>query len=89
MIKDLFDFNFDKLITRKILGVVYAILVVLISLGSVAALFVGFNMFRYEELAQLLVLIGVPVTWFLSLVLIRVGFETSIALILIAENTKK
>jgi hypothetical protein len=36
----------------------------------------------------LLILVA-PLFWFLSLVFLRVGFETSIALILIAENTKK
>jgi hypothetical protein len=87
MIKDLFDFKFDKLITRKILGVVYAILVVLISLGAVAAFFAGLASFRSP--LGLVMVIAAPVVWFISLVLVRVAFETSIALILIAENTKK
>ena len=86
MIKDLFDFKFENLITRKILGTVYAILVVLISLASVAMLFTGLAQAN-NGLGGLILL--APLFWFLSLVFLRVGFETSIALILIAENTKK
>ena len=86
MIKDLFDFKFENLITRKILGTVYAILVVLISLSAVVMLFTGLA--QANQGLGLLILVA-PLFWFLSLVFLRVGFETSIALILIAENTKK
>lgn len=86
MIKDLFDFKFENLITRKILGTVYAILVVLISIAAIAMFFVGLSQAE-RGLVGLVIL--APLFWFLSLVFLRVGFETSIALILIAENTKK
>lgn len=86
MIKDLFDFKFENLITRKILGTVYAIIVVLVSLAAVGMFFYGLAEAGKGMIGFVLI---APLFWFLSLVFIRVGFETSIALILIAENTKK
>ncbi|MEN9608091.1 MAG: hypothetical protein RLZZ06_22 [Actinomycetota bacterium] len=91
MLKELFDFKFEKLVTRKILGAVYAIVVVLVSLAS-AFVFLAALVQIFQgnfPLIALLALVAVPVAWFISIVLLRVAFESSIALVIVAENTKK
>ena len=92
MFSSLFDWKFEKLITRSVLGVLYLVLVVVISVAAIAALVysvVG-GLYGYGVPGSLFLLfIATPVVWFVSIMTLRVAFETSIALILIAENTKK
>ena len=86
MFSSLFDWKFEKLITRSILGIVYAVLAVVISIAAIAALvysIVG------GVPGSFLLFVSIPFVWFISIMILRVAFETSIALILIAENTKK
>lgn len=90
MIRSLFDFKFNNLITRSVLGVLYAVLVGALSLAAVAGvLYSLYGLVSGRGTLPLLFLVLFPAGWFLSVITLRVAFETSIALILIAENTKK
>jgi len=97
----LFDLKFEHFITRKISGVFYAVclaaigLFALFSLG--AGIYGGFRMltsgYSYEVsgglIAILVTLIVVPVSTFMAVILTRLVFEASVALVAVAENTKK
>ena len=97
----LFDLKFEHFITRKISGVFYAICLAAIGLFSIfalgAGLYGGFQMIGtgYSYLipqgliAILVTLIVVPVSAFIGVILTRLIFEASVALVAVAENTKK
>ncbi len=94
----LFDFKFETYITKSVASVVYAVLSVLIviigaiatigwGLGFVASLqYIGYSYFEWTPFFGL---IATPVLSILSIIVLRLGFETSIALVDIAQNTKK
>lgn len=98
--KSLFDLKFEHFITRKIAGVFYAISLGAIGLFSIVALGAGiFNAIKsmtsyYGSPAEgfltlIVTLIIVPVLAFVSVILTRLLFESSVALVTVAENTKK
>jgi ABC-type methionine transport system permease subunit len=81
--KSLFDFKFESFVTRQVASVLYAILVVGAGLFGVFAIVYGLT----RQQAYLIVL--VPIVYLVYIILMRVLFESSIALVAIAENTKK
>lgn len=88
--KQLFDTNFEHFITRKVAKVFYIIWIVLLTAVSAIAVLAGlFSLFTGRAQGfELLLLVAAPLVSFLLLIIVRLAFETSIALVLIAENTR-
>ena len=86
----LFDFKFESYITKQVASVMYAILVILVSLATaIAFLYSLTQLGGYYAMQGLLLMILTPVAGLLVLTTLRVAFESSIALVDIAINTKK
>ena len=86
----LFDFKFESYITKQVASVMYAILVILVSLATaIAFLYSLTRLGGYYAMQGLLLMILTPVAGLLVLTTLRVAFESSIALVDIAINTKK
>jgi hypothetical protein len=89
--KKLFDTKFENFVTRDVARVLYIFMIALLAVGLLIAEVIGFLMVigdGYLEVGILTILVS-PLVALLSLIVIRVGFESSIALVSIAENTKK
>ena len=90
MFKALIDYKFDSFITVKLSSVFYAILMVLVALFAGITVLSGIVALGGGDVgAGLLTIIFGPIFALILLVIIRLWFEQAIALILIAENTKK
>ena len=89
--RSLFDFRFETYVTRRVASVMYAILAVLVSLATFALFILSIvNLGNpYAGGESILLVLLTPILGLLVLTTIRLGFETSIALVAIAENTKK
>ncbi len=95
--KSLFDFKFENFVTRQVTSVLYAISVVLVLLASVLGMMLALIMLGNSGgilnspigLVYVVAIFAIPVVAFIYIVLIRVALEASIALIAIAENTKR
>lgn len=87
---DLFDASLDKFISRKVSGVLYIITAWLL-VAATALMEVGLfsQLVQRQNFFALLGMLVVPVVALLLLILVRMAFEAGIALIVIAENTKK
>lgn len=87
---DLFDSSLDKFISRKVSGVLYIITAWLL-VAATALMEVGLfsQLVQRQNFFALLGMLIVPVAALLVLILVRMAFEAGIALIVIAENTKK
>ena len=87
----LFDNSFaaDTLITRRVASVLYIILMVLIAIGMLAGVGLSLSQLSYNVLSGLLLLVVVFLSGFVSLVLIRLAFESAVALVMVAQNTSK
>ena len=92
-IATLYSANFHTFISRKIAGGLYLGLVWLVTIAGGLALLSGLSRFfaGYSSavIEGLLMLVGAPIATFISVVVLRLVFESSIALIVIAENTTK
>jgi hypothetical protein len=97
-LKSLFDFKFETYITKRVASVVYAVLSVVIAIATVlATLYTGWLFIESWEWMQyagftwipLLSFVATPFIGLLTIIAIRLTFETSIALVDIAQNTKK
>jgi hypothetical protein len=88
--RTLFSGKFDKFVTVKVAGFFYRVVLLLLAIAYGVALPASFiSMTSGNEFAGpafLGILSSLPIA-FLLLLLIRIGFETSVALIKIAENT--
>ena len=73
LFRSLFDFSFTSLITTKIIRFVYALLVVLYTLGAVG-LFIG-GLASGRASGVLFALILVPIGYLVYLILIRIWME--------------
>ena len=92
----LFDTTFNHFVTKRVTSVLWivnlvltillAVIVFLLSLFSVFSLFDD-NQPAFALLVFLFAFVGVPLLTFLSLVVSRLLFEASVALVTIAENT--
>lgn len=97
--RSLLDVSFTTYITRRMAGVFYVIGLVAIGIGAVGALFRGLaGAFAamsnsYTSGAGILVLfaslIGVPLIALVLVIALRLSLEAGVALIAIAENTRK
>lgn len=86
----LFDFKFESYITKQVASVMYAILVILVSLATaIMFLYSLTQLGGYNAMQALLLMILTPIAGLLVLTTLRVAFESSIALVDIAINTKK
>jgi hypothetical protein len=97
-LKSLFDFKFETYITKRVASVVYAVLSVVIAIATVlATLYTGWLFIESWEWMQyggftwipLLSFVATPFVGLLTIIAIRLTFETSIALVDIAQNTKR
>jgi hypothetical protein len=85
----LMDNSFSTFITRRVATVLYSILVVLIYLVVLVSVVAGIISFINNGPIGLLVILAGVLGGFVALILIRLGFESAVALVLIAENTAK
>ena len=83
------SFAANTLITRRVASVLYVILMVLIAIGVLAGVGLSLSQLSYNPLSGLLLLLVVFLSGFVSLVLIRLAFESSVALVMVAQNTSK
>jgi hypothetical protein len=87
--KTLLDASLENFISRKVSGVLYIITAWLIILSAaLLEVLVLLELLRGNILAFFGLLL-VPVFTLLALIIVRMAFEAGIALIVIAENTKK
>jgi len=90
MFKSLIDFRFNSFITVKLSSVFYAILMIGVALFAALSILAGLaSLVNGNAGDGILTIIFGPLVALIVLVIIRLWFEQAIALILIAENTKK
>ena len=90
--KKLFDTKFENFVTRDVARVLYIFMLALLSVGLLMAEILGLLLLASDEglfVEGILLMLVSPLVALVSLIIIRVGFESSIALVSIAENTKK
>ncbi len=90
--KKLFDTKFENFVTRDVARVLYIFMLALLAVGSLMAEMFGLLLLASDEdlfVEGILLMLVSPLVALVSLIIIRVGFESSIALVSIAENTKK
>ena len=90
--KKLFETKFENFVTRDVARVLYIFMMVLLAVGLLIAEVFGLLLLASDEFLELegiLLMVVSPLVAVVSLIIIRVGFESSIALVTIAENTKK
>jgi hypothetical protein len=90
--KKLFDTKFENFVTRDVARVLYIFMIALLAVGLLIAEVFGLLLLASDEFLELegiLLMVVSPLVAVVSLIVIRVGFESSIALVSIAENTKK
>ena len=93
----LFDFKFDTYITKKVAAVTYGTFCILILLAVLVIEILTIptlgEAFEYQHLgahiAPLQAIAFTPIVGLLSIIILRIAFESGIALVSIAENTKK
>lgn len=89
----LLDPNLDRFISRIVSGILYSIIAwALIAATVVLEIYLIINLFPFDDHNFLLILVEIvllPVASFLALIIVRMAFEAGIALIVVAENTKK
>ena len=82
----LFDLSFANFITIRIIGILYIIAIVLVSLSS---LFLFVSLCNNGFGGVLLGLVITPLLWILQVIGIRVGLESLAASIKTSENTAR
>ena len=90
--KKLFDTKFENFVTRDVARVLYIFMIALLAIGLLIAEIFGLLLLAMDEgvfVEGILLMLVSPLVALVSLIIIRVGFESSIALVSIAENTKK
>lgn len=81
----LFDLKFEEWVTLRVAGVLYVIILVLLGLFGVVAFF---SLLLDGGISILFALVGVPLVLFIAVLLIRLSFEATVALIAVARNTE-
>ena len=81
----MFDFQFRHFITPRVVGVLYALQIIGLTLGIIYYVVEAFK--TTSSTTGLLYLVGGIVGWFVGVIIIRVINETIVALTRIAENT--
>jgi len=85
-VKSLYDFRLDSYVTPKVLRVLYAVVVVLLSLGAV--LFIIAELGSGDSSGAIAALIFVPIAYFLYLVFTRIYFELIAAFFRMADDVR-
>jgi hypothetical protein len=85
----LIDNSFTTFITRRVATVLYSILMVLIAIFVLIVVVAGLLQLSDNGLLGILTVLSGVLGGFVSLILIRLGFESAVALVLVAENTSK
>jgi uncharacterized membrane protein len=92
----LFDTSFDKFITKRVASALWLLNIIFIFLAGLAAeILLGFSTFKFFQDAYpaqgvvglLCMVFVVPLLLWLVLIASRLGFEASVALVAVAENT--
>jgi hypothetical protein len=81
----LFDFSFSEFIAIRIVGIIYAIVIVAMSLVAIAVIFGAFSQGFANGLGAL---IGAPLVLLVYIIMVRVGLEGLVASIRTSENTR-
>lgn len=81
----LFDFSFSEFVAVQIIGVVYAIGLILLGLAALGIIIAGFSQGFTSGIVTLVV---APLAFFLYVILLRIGLEGFVAAIRTAENTR-
>lgn len=95
--RSLFDFSFQRFISRKLAGIFYAVGLVVIALafliyffGGIAS---GIGLMQFNAgggfMLLLVSIIGAPIGAFVAVIVLRFWIEAVVALIVVAENTKR
>ena len=95
--RSLFDFSFQRFISRKLAGIFYAVGLVVIALafliyffGGIAS---GIGLMQFNAgggfMLLLVSIIGAPSGAFVAVIVLRFWIEAVVALIVVAENTKR
>lgn len=95
--RSLFDFSFQRFISRKLAGIFYAIGLVVIALAFLVYFFggiisgIGLMQFNAGSgfMVLLLAIIAAPIGAFVAVIVLRFWIEAVVALIVVAENTKR
>ncbi len=90
----LFDFSFTSFVFPKLISFLYAVVVILMSLGAIGVIIAGFAGGRQIEeqmggLPGWSLVIIVPIAYILYLIVLRIWFEITIVLFRIYENTDR
>jgi hypothetical protein len=88
-LKTLVDGSLENFISRKVSGLLYLITAVLMIAGAVVIEFLLLTEVLQGNVLSLVLMLVLPAVTLLSLIIVRMAFEAGIALIVIAENTKK
>lgn len=81
----MFDFQFRHFITPRVIGVLYALEIVLLTLGIIYYVEDAFK--TTSSTTGLLYLVGGIIGWLVGVIVIRVVNEIIVALTRVAENT--
>lgn len=85
-VEQLLDFSFTDFITVKIIGIIYGVGIGVLSLLFVAAIFSGFSQGIVPGIGSLIVAV---LTFFVSLILLRISLEFIVVTFRIAQNTSR
>jgi hypothetical protein len=89
-LKTLFDHKFETYITRNIAGIAYLILAWgAVAVGGILFLTMISRSLTFSDFGSLLLSLLVPVVTFVIVIMLRLAFEASTALVAVAENTSK
>ncbi len=81
--KDVYDFKFDTLIAPKIIRKLYAVLAILITIGSAILLMV------LMPSTNNLSLLFMPIVWLVSMVIVRIAVESVIIKFQMAQDIRE
>ncbi len=82
----LFDFSFSEFITKKVIRILYIILVLFCGLGALFFIFAGF---AQSVVSGLLFLIISPLIFLLYVILIRIALEIYLVIFQIGDHTRE
>lgn len=81
----LFDLKFQEWVTLRVAGVLYVIVLAILGIFAVVSFF---GLLFDGGVSILIALVGVPLGLFLAVLITRLSFEATIALVAIARNTE-
>jgi uncharacterized membrane protein len=88
--KTLFDHKFETYITRSIAGIAYLILAwCAVAVGGILFLMTLSRALTFADAGSFLLSLVIPVLTFVVVIMLRLAFEASTALVAVAENTSK